>query len=461
MTSSKQTNFVIQYIIITPKDTFCDSESSFLKFLTVDSSFTIVPDDNIISFVTGKNKSVNVRYELLSGLVPSQDERYFNLTLKLEDNRQINEFNDLIERFESNVVKIHNDVSINMLWNDVARHYAITGYSIINEVENLLRRLIANFMLTNVGYNYPKYHIPAEVANRDSNLKTNYSDYLHKTYFSDLKTILFQGQREYDFRNIGDIQKFVEKCISDGKDQIPIESLKGVLSSSLWAKYFSKNTSYKQTNLESDLENLGDLRNDIAHNRHISRETLGKIEAISKRITTALELEIKDLPNKKLSGTEQELQVATENNRILNLSPSTKAHLVELAVYDWYIRVFSTENVKRFKEGPDLYGLDMLVRKNNGESIGVEVKLFSLSKFNQLRRTMYNDYFWQKYMPANAPNVTAFHLVIVLDDYIGEYDVSFLIDLKNHLKIHYSRLSVLVGYIANDKFELLTKEVIF
>jgi hypothetical protein len=233
------------------------------------------------------------------------------------------------------------------------------------------------------------------------------------------------------------------------------------LSSSLWEKYFSKNTAYKQANLESDLEKLGELRNDIAHNRHISRETLGKIETISKRITTALELEIRDLPNKKLSAMEQELQVATENNRILNLSPSTKAHIVELAVYDWYISLFGTENVRQFKEGPDLYGLDLLVRKSSDERIGVEVKLYSLSKFNQLRRTMYNDYFWQKYMPANAPNVSAFHLVIVLDDYVEEYDISFLSDLKNHLNMHYSKLSVLVGHISNDKFELLTKEIIF
>ena len=456
----KQANFVIQYIIITPKNTFCDSEASFLKFITVDSSFNTVSDDNIINFITEKSKSVNVRYDLLSGLVPSQEERYFNLTLKLEDNRQINEFNDLIERLESNIVKIHKDVSINMLWNDVARHYAITGYSVINEVENLLRRLIANFMLTNVGYNYPKYHIPAEVANRESNLKTNYSDYLHKTYFSDLKTILFQGQREYDFRNIGDIQRFVEKCISDGKTQIPIDSLKGVLSSSLWEKYFSKSTSYKQNDLESDLDKLGDLRNDIAHNRHISRERLGKIESISKRITTALELEIKDLPNKKLSATEQELQVAMENTRILNLNPIRKEHLIELAIYDWYTNLYSVENVQRVREGSDLFGLDMVIRKNNSERIGVDVKSYTISKLNQLRRTMYNDYFWQKYMPVNAPNITAFHLLIVLEDYTDDYDVSFLGDLQNHLNVHYSRLTVLVGHVENDKFHLLTTDII-
>lgn len=311
----------IEYIIIIKQEgTFCNSEEAFLKFLSIDSSLNISPQDNEITFNSKKSTPFKVSYAIESNLTPSKQERYFKLDLSSNDEDRLDEFNELTSSLEKMFLKLHPDVGINVLWNDIARKYAIKGYALINEVENLLRRLIANFMLTNVGYDFPKTHIPHDVESRDPHLKTSYSDYLYKTYFTDLNKILFQGQRDVKLRYMEDIQRIVQKSLKEGKKEILVEDLKGVIATSLWEKHFKKDTTYKGEDLEKDLEKLSILRNDIAHNSHISRKTLGIIENISTKIIRTLKLEIEDLPNKQLSAEEQEFQVISENIRIADNS---------------------------------------------------------------------------------------------------------------------------------------------
>jgi hypothetical protein len=212
---------IVEYlIIIKQEDTFCDSDEAFLRFLGVDSSIVISPEKKELTFQTKKKTKFKVSYTLTGGLVPSKKERFFKLTLSTEHEDKLNEFTELTINLENVTKRLHSDVGINVLWNDIARKYAITGYEAINEVENLLRRLITSFMLINVGYDWYKFHIPKSVEDRDAHLKQNYSDYLHQTYFSDLKTILFEGQRDPQFRDIGEVQLYVQRAIAEKKNGI-------------------------------------------------------------------------------------------------------------------------------------------------------------------------------------------------------------------------------------------------
>lgn len=301
---------VVEYLIIVKQeDDFCNSAKAFLSFLAIDGCLKILEENNTITMCYEDENKFTVSYSLLSDLLPSKKERYFKLQLTSNEKNQLNEFDKLTNRLEKIFRKLHTEIRINILWSDVARQYAIQGYGLINEVENLVRRLIEDFMAINVGWDWYKYHIPVEVSNRETHLKDTDSDYLHSVYFSDLKTILFKGQRDFNFRNIEDIQKFVERRISEKKTAISIEDFQGVISKSLWEKHFSKVTEYKKSDLESDLEKLNGLRNQIAHNRHINRQTLGMIQNISKKIIKTLKLEIDNLPNNKLTPEEQKYQV--------------------------------------------------------------------------------------------------------------------------------------------------------
>lgn len=441
---------VVEYLIIIKQEgTFCDSDKSFLKFLSIDSSLSISEEENKMSFLY-KKKDFVVSYTLVSGLVPSQKERYFKLALFSKENK-LDEFTELSKLLEYLFLKLHSEVSINILWNDIARKYAIEGYELINEVENLLRRLITSFMLVNVGYDWYKYHLPSSVGNRNIQLKESYSDYLHQTYFSDLKTILFEGQRDVPLRDIGEVQKFVERCVSEGKKEISIDDLKGVISKSLWEKYFAKDTTYKKTDLESDLENLNSLRNEIAHNRHIDRAALGKIQGLTKRIIKTLKLEIEDLPNKVLTPAEQKFQVNTEIMRMTMNSPSMHAYFAEVAVLAWYKSNFGFENADLVNSAGDSR-IDILVKDSDGKRIGVRVRALTIDRLKQMRNQIVHEKSSRYIFPREVDDFEEFHLVMVLKDYIAGDELLFTEPLKSVLSAISQKYRLIIGYLNENGF---------
>lgn len=348
---------------------------------------------------------------------------------------------------------MHQDVSINVLWNDIARKYAIEGYDLINQVENLLRRLITDFMLINVGYDWHKSHIPISVENRDTHLKETYSDYLHQTYFSDLKTILFEGQRDMNLRDIGQVQKFIETCISEKKAQISVDELKGVISKSLWEKYFSKDSTYKKKELEEDLEKLNSLRNEIAHNRHISRETLGKIQNLSKKVIKALKLEIEDLPNKVLTPEEQNFQIHTETNRIAEYNPALQSYLSEKAVAEWYKSNYGSENVQsevKIDFNESFRVVDIVITLSDKRQIGVEVKSTTISGFRQIRNQIAHGQNLEGFIPKSADLFKEFHFVIVLRDYSTNNVLTFANELAQLLSGINPKIKLIFGFLGSS-----------
>jgi hypothetical protein len=444
---------IVEYLIIVlQEDTFCDSEIAFLKFLSIDSSLSISEKEKTITLLSKKKNKFSVSYSLTSGLVPSQAQRYFKLKLSSKEDK-LNEYTELTTLLEKLISKLHKDLIINVLWNDIARKYAIEGYDLINQVENLLRRLITDFMLINVGYDWHKSHIPISVENRDTHLKETYSDYLHQTYFSDLKTILFEGQRNMNLRDIGQVQKFVETCISEKKTQILVDELKGVISKSLWEKYFSKDSTYKKKELEEDLEKLNSLRNEIAHNRHISRETLGKIQNFSKKVIKALKLEIEDLPNKVLTPEEQNFQVYTETNRIAEYNPALQGYLSEKAIVEWYKSNFGSESVQsnvKIDFNESFREVDIVITLNDNQQIGVEVKSTTISGFKQIRNQIAHGQNLERFIPKSVDLFKEFHLVIVLRDYSTSSDLIFANELAQLLSGINPRIKLIFGFLGNS-----------
>lgn len=448
---------IVEYLIIIPQeDTFCDSDLSFLKFLSVDSSISISEKNKTITLNSKKKNKFNVSYSLISNLVTSQQQRYFKLTLSSVENN-LNEFTELTNLLEKLISKLHEDISINILWNDIARKYAIEGYELINEVENLLRRLITNFMLINVGYNWHKSHIPISIENRESHLKETYSNYLHQTYFSDLKTILFEGQRDFELRDIGQVQRLIEKKISEKKAHIPIDELKGVISKSLWEKHFAKDSEYRKNDLEDDLEKLNSLRNEIAHNRHISRETLGKIQNLSKKVIRTLKLEIDDLPNKILTNEEKKFQVETEINRIADSNPLLHEYMTTMAVLDWYRQHYNIEKIQQEVQlSNDDKTIDLLIELENNEFIGIEVKSTNYSRFFKLKHQIGRGKYIDRFLPNNLELFKEFHIVFLLRDYIIGADLTFANDLVQLFKSINPKVNIFLGVInENGMFEML------
>lgn len=367
-------------------------------------------------------------------------------------------FDRLTRLLESIFLKLDKSVSINILWNDISRIYAKRGYELINQVENLLRRLIAKFMLINVGYDWHEIHIPNSVNERSQIVRegnNTYADYLYGTYFSDLKTILFEGQRDPELRNIGDIQILVERHISKNKKEVKIDDIKGVVAKSLWNKYFSRDNEYPEKRLTEDLEILNRLRNEIAHNRHISRETLGRIETLSNKIINILKLEISELPAKVLTEKEQDFQVSNEEDRIQESDYQfPKAIDVEKLVAEWYEENYSTTNIDMMKTGPDR-GIDIMATKEGLKKIAIQVKYFTKERFQLAFRQVKTRKDSAGLIPTGVRRFDEFHIVFVLNNYSEDDDITFAVEFRQMLKKIAPNVLLVVGEIDNNAFNVV------
>ena len=443
---------VIEYLIMSPDIEFCNSNEAFKQLLSVDSRITII-DEYKLSMKVNSTGILTVSYEVDTDIVPNKKERYFKFKIKSKEVERINDLTQLTALLESSFARIDNEVSVHMLWNDISRIYAVEGYALINEVENLLRRLITSFLLTRVGFDFPKHHIPSGVKNRADHLKVSDANYLHQTFFDDLKTILFEGQRAGNFENIGEIERLVQKLISEGRTEISIDELKGVIATSLWDKYFAAGTSYDKSKLQTDLDLLNGLRNEIAHNRHVNRQTLGKIQNLSEKIIKTLKLAIEDLPEKNLTVEEQEFQIDAENNRLTKARGGGFSETVE-SVLDYYRNRYGASYVDEVDTLKRLFGVEFIVNQRDQKPIAVEIlkvnsNVWAIDRLNlsieyQLKDDSYGE----------------FHLVYVFvdsDPIVQKEKLSrALVQLKS-IKVP---LRILQGVVdLFGKFELLSESI--
>ena len=445
----KNNDLVLEYLLLVKQDdTFCTSAEDFLKFLDVDSRLETSVSKQTITLISTnfEGKKFSASYSLESKPVPGKKERYFKFLLKAEDKKDIGHFDELSKILEKNFLRIHKDISINILWNDIARQYALEGYAVINEVENLLRRLIANFMLINVGLDWHKSHVPEAVITRNAKARDNYSDYLHQTYFGDLKTILFDGQREKGLKNIGDIQLLVQRHLTDKKDKIDIGDIEGVIAKSLWEKYFSSDVKYTKEALVADLESLNTLRNEIAHNQHISLDILNKIKSLSKKVIGTLKLELDKLPEKILTEEEKKVVVKAENLR----SEFRRGHLApmfsEKAVMDWYAEMYGHMDVDFIFTDGYAGGTDLILSFVE-KRLGVQIKQLSIRGAVALRNEIAHNHVPAFLDFANIDEFDEYHFVIVLKDYSPNMERLLKINFHELLKEQFPNLSFNIGYL--------------
>jgi hypothetical protein len=193
----------------------------------------------------------------------------------------VDEFSEMCERIKSVAERISpGKTVINTLWDDIGRLYAEKAYPIINEVENSMRRLIAKFMLINVGMNWSKDAITPELFNKIENFEDEkvYSNDLHKLDFIHLKQVLFDKKRDI---NLEDLDRLLAKTKFSDEDK---EKILKYIPKSNWEKYFSSLLDEKDRSLEKKWEILYRLRNKVAHNRNLKKEEYNQILGLSSEV---------------------------------------------------------------------------------------------------------------------------------------------------------------------------------
>ncbi|WP_413174885.1 hypothetical protein [Anabaena azotica] len=150
--------------MVTEDESFCNTKEAFIDFLKIDSLISVIGQKITYRRDPNGNELVHANFHVETGIVESKRERYFLIVLTCKNKNLIDEFSELGEKIKTISLRIcPGSTKINTLWDDVGRIYAEKAYPLINEVENLMRKLISKFMLINVGMEWSKDTIHDEL----------------------------------------------------------------------------------------------------------------------------------------------------------------------------------------------------------------------------------------------------------------------------------------------------------
>ncbi|MES2207777.1 MAG: hypothetical protein V4525_13420 [Pseudomonadota bacterium] len=401
-------------LLLPENESFCNNKKAFIEFLKIDDLLSI-SGQRISYRKTAKSKDlVSAHFIIETNKVKSKQERYFLLTLECENDTLLDEFSELSDRIRTISERISpGTMSINILWDDIGRIYAEKSYPLINEVENLLRRLIAKFMLITVGINWSKDAIHPELFKKIENYDDSepYINDLYKLDFIHLNQVLFEKKRDI---SLEDFDRLLSKTNFNDEDK---EKIKRYIPKSNWEKYFSSLINDKESSLEKKWELLYKLRNKVAHNRHIKKIEHEQIKGLTSRIKEIINEASAKLGEINLNETDRELIIYSYNSD----SPGAIGYLAEKAIAEFYVKNgYEVTPTKNFPFDP----FDFIAIK--GESkIAVEVKIVSSRSFLWImKRTL------EKLKPAiqqiEEGMLTKINITFILRDDDIDYPLSHI-----------------------------------
>lgn len=425
-----------EYLILVPGgDSFCSSKKAFVDFLKVDALITI-SGQRLTYRRTPKAKDlVSARFRVETDRVKDKDERFFLLVLDSISKEAVDEFSELCDRVKSIAERISpGSTAINTLWDGVGRIYAEKAYPVINEVENLMRRLIAKFMLINVGMNWSKDAINPELFKKIENYEDEevYLNDLYKLDFIHLKQVLFDKKRDISLEELDRVLAKTAFC-DDDKDKI----LKYVPKSN-WEKYFSSLLDEKDKGLEKKWELLYKLRNKVAHNRNLSKDEYSQIVGLSSDIKAIIRRATEKLGEIDLDEEDRELIIYSYQSE----SPQAIGFIAENAVAEYYAR-----SGFEVSQNPTRRGFDFIAERD-GEKLAIEVKSIRPRSFYSMLRMVAERQF-KNWVSLNAvESFSKIHLVCVLREDEAGYPMSrvrkhaqdFSDTFGSHVEIHFGKI---------------------
>lgn len=290
---------IVEYLLIVKKDdTFCESAGAFTGLLNLDSSIRI--EGGKIYF----QDELICEYAITSGEITSKSQRYYHVRFSA-NNCDTSETLDRFSAFLKVVRTIMNKMGgqPETLWDDISFHYSMKAYEIIHRVENLMRKLIANFMLVTVGKEWVDESTPREIQDAISKGKRKeYLNVLHQIDFIDLADLLLRPYSTV-------CNEEIHNRIRQAQDAGDLNEIRALLPQSNWTRYFSALVACDDQYLKKRWDALYELRCKVAHNAIVSKSDYEKTATLASELEGTLEDAIKKLPQVEVPQSEIE-QVA-------------------------------------------------------------------------------------------------------------------------------------------------------
>ncbi|OOL14445.1 hypothetical protein BHL37_00685 [Bacillus cereus] len=322
----------VEYLItVKANSDFCADIKGFNSLLESNKNIRINGDK--INF-----KGIEVKYKINTDHLEKENQRFFYTKFLFGNVKKLKEFESLLSNIKEIIYKTGNAPQI--LWDDISFYYSKEAYPLIFEVENLMRKLITKFMLTNVGMAWAKENIPAEVKDSVKGSKDETPDFLYKTDFIQLEKFLF---KKYSTKPI---DKLFEKIIkAKNESDLKLDELTLFVPNSNWEKYFSDLVDCEGEYLSKRWEKLYDLRNKVAHNRGLIRKDYEEIVTLSEDIREKLYKAIESLDKITLTNSQKEEIAESTNDFGVFGSFITNYELLMKALSD-YIELFDESTYK-------------------------------------------------------------------------------------------------------------------
>ncbi|MCS4274453.1 MULTISPECIES: HEPN domain-containing protein [Raoultella] len=361
-------------ILIKNDDSFCNTKKAFVDFLKLDSLISITGKKLTYKKTARAKPLITVNFDVETNNIPSNKERYFIIALENKNDELIDAFYELGNKIKELTKRINTETTIvNVLWDDVGRHYAYKAYPLINDVENVMRKLISKFMLINVGMEWSKETIHPDLVKKIERFDEDdvYLNDLYKLDFINLSEVLFQKKRDI---TLEELDKIIIKTKFDDIDKDKI--LKYVPRSN-WEKYFSELLGEEAKSLEAQWKLLYKLRNKVAHNRFLTLEDYNRIKGLALKVKEVLIVAMNKLGEINLDDEDRNQIISGYQSK----DPYAFSFLSEKLVAEFYMENGFKVEQPELKNGRAL--VDFIIR-NSDEIIAVEIK--SLQSYSSIAR---------------------------------------------------------------------------
>jgi uncharacterized protein YutE (UPF0331/DUF86 family) len=287
--------YKVEYLaVVNSKENFCKSISSFNNLLQSYDNVRI--NDGHIEF-----EGSSFGYDVQFGEIQEDEQRFFHIKLSCENKKNLNKFKELLKSVRALLAKA-SDKPPEILWDDISSELANKAYPVVHEIENMMRKLITKFMMTNIGLAWTKDAVPKEVSESIKSKKSTYSqNYLYEADFIQLSNFLF---KEYSTANsrklvekLGQAKKITDLNLSELKELVPLSN---------WERYFAPIVDCKSDYLQTRWEKLYELRCMVAHNKFIAHDDYESICRLSDEVREKLIQAIENLDKVHVSESEKE-----------------------------------------------------------------------------------------------------------------------------------------------------------
>lgn len=314
-------NLTVEYLVILKNQgSFCNSIKAFNNLLKAHGDI-----DTSVNKL--KYKKFEVDYIINTGIVEDKEQRFFDITLS-SNKDEVTNFVELLKVLREIIHK--SGGSINIIWDEISFYYAVLSYPIINQIENLLRKLISKFMLTTVGIEWEQETLPENVKtviSKAKRSKNSYVNILHETDFIHLADFLF---KPYSKKSTDELFKTLKDDLKNSKTT----EYDDFIPKSNWERYFSKLVNCEDGYLNKQWQKLYELRCLVAHNNFVSITEYDELVNISKELETTFNDAIKNLDKIKIDNSDKSILIenALIHKNVLFNTFISKWHRLQLEV---------------------------------------------------------------------------------------------------------------------------------